>query len=376
MALEGVVKPHILSLEPYQPGKPAEELDRELGIEGSIKLASNENPLGPSPRAVEAVRRAAAGVHRYPDGSSYALRRALAQRLGVAPEQLVFGAGADEVLELLAKVLLGPGDEAVFAWPSFAMYPIVVRGMGATPVPVPLTPTLVHDLAALAEAVTERTRLLFVCNPNNPTGTSVGAAEFDRFAAALPPTVVLAVDEAYFDFATRPDFPDSLAWVRRRPGTVVLRTFSKIFGLAGLRIGYGCADPELADYLQRARHPFNVNRLAEVAALAALSDDEHAARTRRLAAEGIAYLSGALRELGIEVWPSDANFVLARTGPGVHERLLREGLIVRPLHGFGLPEHVRITVGLPEENERLVKALRRLREAGHLGAARRGSERA
>jgi histidinol-phosphate aminotransferase len=374
MALEGVVKPHILSLEPYQPGKPAEELDRELGIEGSIKLASNENPLGPSPRAVEAVRRAAAGVHRYPDGSSYALRRALAQRLGVAPEQLVFGAGADEVLELLAKVLLGPGDEAVFAWPSFAMYPIVVRGMGATPVPVPLTPTLVHDLAALAEAVTERTRLLFVCNPNNPTGTSVGAAEFDRFAAALPPTVVLAVDEAYFDFATRPDFPDSLAWVRRRPGTVVLRTFSKIFGLAGLRIGYGCADPELADYLQRARHPFNVNRLAEVAALAALSDDEHAARTRRLAAEGIAYLSGALRELGIEVWPSDANFVLARTGPGVHERLLREGLIVRPLHGFGLPEHVRITVGLPEENERLVKALRRLREAGHLGAARRGSE--
>jgi histidinol-phosphate aminotransferase len=374
MALEDVVKPHIRSLQPYEPGKPAEELDRELGIEGSIKLASNENPLGPSPRAVEAVRRAAAGVHRYPDGSSYALRRALAERLGVAPEQLVFGAGADEVLELLAKVLLGPGDEAVFAWPSFAMYPIVVNGMGATPVPIPLTPAMVHDLGAMAKAVTERTRLVFLCNPNNPTGTSVGAAEFDRFAASLPPTVVLAVDEAYFDFATRPDFPDSLVWVRRRPGTVVLRTFSKIFGLAGLRIGYGCADPELADYLQRARHPFNVNRLAEVAALAALSDDEHADRTRRLAAEGIAYLRGELRELGIEVWPSDANFVLARTGPGVHERLLREGLIVRPLHGFGLPEHVRITVGLPEENERLVKALRRLREAGHLGAARRGGD--
>jgi histidinol-phosphate aminotransferase len=359
MALERVIKPHIRSLEPYQPGKPAEELDRELGIEGSIKLASNENPLGPSPRAVAAVREAAAGVHRYPDGASYALRSELAGRLDVAPGQLVFGAGADEVLELLAKVLLGPGDEAVFAWPSFAMYPIVVRGMGATAVAVPLSADMVHDLPAMAAAITDRTRLVFVCNPNNPTGTSVGAAEFDRFVSALPATVVLAVDEAYFDFATRPDFPDALAWVRRRPGTIVLRTFSKIFGLAGLRIGYGCSDPELADYLQRARHPFNVNRLAEVAE-----------RTRRLTSEGVEYLTRELCALGIEVWPSDANFVLARTGPGVHERLMREGLIVRPLHGFGLPDHVRITVGLPEENERLVKALRRLREAGGLGAAR------
>ncbi|MDH3211076.1 MAG: histidinol-phosphate transaminase [Myxococcales bacterium] len=374
MALEGIVKPHIRSLEPYRPGKPAEELDRELGFEGSIKLASNENPLGPSPRAVEAVREAAAGVHRYPDGASYALRGELAKRLDVAPGQLVFGAGADEVLELLAKVLLGPGDEAVFAWPSFAMYPIVVQGMGATAISVPLSPDMVHDLPAMAKAVGDRTRLVFVCNPNNPTGTSVGAAEFDRFVAALPPTAVLAVDEAYFDFATRADFPDSLAWVRRRPGTIVLRTFSKIFGLAGLRIGYGCADPELADYLQRARHPFNVNRLAEVAALAALGDDEHAERTRRLTAEGIEYLSRELRGLGVEVWPSDANFVLARTGPDVCDRLMRDGLIVRPLHGFGLPDHVRISVGLPEENERLVKVLRRLREAGGLGTELPGED--
>jgi histidinol-phosphate aminotransferase len=370
MALERVIKPHIRSLEPYQPGKPAEELDRELGIEGSIKLASNENALGPSPRAVTAVREAAAEVHRYPDGASHALRSELAGRLDVDPGQLVFGAGADEVLELLAKVLLGPGDEAVFAWPSFAMYPIVVRGMGATAVSVPLTADMVHDLPAMAEAITDRTRLVFVCNPNNPTGTSVGAAEFDGFVSALPATVVLAVDEAYFDFATRPDFPDALAWVRRRPGTIVLRTFSKIFGLAGLRIGYGCADPELADYLQRARHPFNVNRLAEVAALAALGDEEHAERTRRLTSEGVETLTRELRALGIEVWPSDANFVLARTGSDAYGRLMREGLIVRPLHGFGLPDHVRITVGLPEENERLVKALRRLREAGRLGAAR------
>ena len=362
MALERSVKPHIATLEPYAPGKPIEELERELGIEGAIKLASNESPLGPSPKALEAVREALGGIHRYPDGASFALRRALAGRLEVRPEQLVFGAGADEILELLAKAFLGPGDEAVYAWPSFAMYPIVTQGMGATPVQVPLTRELVHDLPAMANAVTERTRVVFVCNPNNPTGTSVGAEAFDRFAAGLPESTVLAVDEAYVDYARRADFPDALAWVRRRPGTLVLRTFSKIYGLAGLRIGFGVADPELAGYLERARHPFNVNRLAEVAALAALDDREHVERSRRINAEGVDTLSRELRALGIEVWPTDANFLLAHTGAGVHERLLREGIIVRPLAGFGMPDHVRISVGLPEENERLVKALRRMRE--------------
>jgi histidinol-phosphate aminotransferase len=209
-----------------------------------------------------------------------------------------------------------------------------------------------------------RTRLVFLCNPNNPTGTSVGAADFERFARELPPGVVLAVDEAYADFARRPDFPHSLGLVRERPGTVVLRTFSKLYGLAGLRVGYGVADPELSGYLERARHPFNVNRLAEAAALAALDDAEHVERARRVNAEGIAYLTRELSGLGIEVWPSDANFVLARPGPGTYERLLREGVIVRPLAGFGMPGHVRITVGLAEENERLVKALRRIRESG------------
>jgi histidinol-phosphate aminotransferase len=366
MGLDHIVKPHIRSLDPYQPGKPIEELERELGIEGSIKLASNENPLGPSPRAVAAIREAVSGIHRYPDGASFSLRAKLAERLAIGQEQLVFGAGADEVLELLVKVLVGPGDEVIYAWPSFAMYPIVVQGMGATPVAVPLARDLVHDLPAMAKAVTPRTRLVFVCNPNNPTGTSVGAESFDRFAEALPATAVLAVDEAYVDFANRPDFPDALAWVRRRAGTIALRTFSKIYGLAGLRIGYGVADPELAGYLQRARHPFNVSRLAEVAALAALDDEEHAERSRRLNREGLAYLGRELAALGVETWPSDANFVLARTGPEAQERLLHEGVIVRSLAGFGLPEHVRVSVGLPEENERLVKALRRLREAGQL----------
>jgi len=214
----------------------------------------------------------------------------------------------------------------------------------------------------MAEAITPRTKIVFVCNPNNPTGTSVGADEFDRFASRLPADVVLAVDEAYAEYARRPDFPQSLEWVRRRPGTVVLRTFSKIYGLAGLRIGYGVADAELAGYLERARHPFNVNRLAEVAALAALDDDEHAEASRRVNDEGARYLAAELGALGIEAWPTDANFVLARPGAGVHEALLREGVIVRPLKGFGLPEHIRISVGLPEENERLIKALKRLRE--------------
>ena len=250
----------------------------------------------------------------------------------------------------------------VFAWPSFAMYPIVAKGMGATPVMVPLDADYAHDLPAMARAVGPRTKLLFVCNPNNPTGTSVGAEAFDRFVASLPDSVVLAVDEAYFEFARRGDFPDALSWARRRPGTVVLRTFSKIYGLAGMRIGYGVADLELAGYLQRARHPFNVNRLAEVAALAALDDEAWLEETVRENAEGIGYLTRELRALGIEVWPSDANFVLARTGEGVYEKLLAQGVIVRPMDGFGLGGHVRITVGQPSENERVVKELRRIWE--------------
>jgi histidinol-phosphate aminotransferase len=356
------VKPHVASLVPYQPGKPIEELERELGIQGAVKLASNENPLGPSPKAVAAVREAASRMHRYPDGTAWRLRHALAGRLGVAPEQLVFGCGCDEILELLAKTFLGPGDEAVFAWPSFAMYPIVVQGMGATPVRVPLDAAMVHDLPAMAAAVTSRTRVVILCNPNNPTGTSVGSAALERFVAALPDDVVLAIDEAYFEYARRPDFPDGVAWLRRRPGTLVLRTFSKLYGLAGARVGYGVADAELAGWLDRARHPFNLNLLAEEAALAALDDAEHVARTLRAAHEGADFLRAELAALGLETWPTDTNFLLARSGAGVYERLLREGVIVRPMASFGLPEHVRITIGTRAENERLVEALRRILE--------------
>jgi len=373
MALEKLVKPHILEIRPYQPGKPVETLERELGIEGAIKIASNENPHGPSPRALAAMRERLGEMHRYPDGAAFALRAELARRFAVDPAQLVFGCGADEILELLAKSFLGPGDEVVYAWPSFAMYPVVVKGMGATAVPVPLDADLVHDLPAIAKAVGPQTKMVVLCNPNNPTGTSFGRAAFEDFLGGLPDDLVLVVDEVYIEFARRDDFPDTLSLLAKRPGTISVRSFSKLYGLAGLRIGYGICDLELAGILDRARHPFNVSRLAEIAAVAALDDFEHVERTLEHNREGAEYLERELEALGIEVWPTDTNFMLIRvgdSGAAAYEALLREGVIVRPLPGTGLDQHVRVTIGTAEENERLVKALRRLREGELLERAR------
>lgn len=360
MSIRDLVKPHIRDLAPYQPGKPMEELERELGISESVKLASNENPLGPSPKAVEAIRTAAAAVHRYPDAASFKLRAKLAARLGVGEDQLVFGTGCDEVIELIAKTFIGTGDEVVYPWPSFAMYPIVVSGMGGTPVEIPLAADLDHDLEAMADAITDQTRVVMVCNPNNPTGVSFGAKAFERFVARIPDHVVLAIDEVYVEFARRADFPNSLELIARRPATIALRSFSKIYGIAGVRIGYGITSPELANYLERARHPFNVNLLAQAGAAAALDDEDHFQETLALNASGGDYLRDALEQLGIQTWPSDANFILAKTGPGVYEGLLSRGIIIRPMSAFGLTEHVRISIGLPEENERLVKAITEL----------------
>ncbi len=358
MTLEKRVKPHVAAITPYKPGKPVEELERELGIPEAVKVASNENPLGPSPRAVEAMREAAAGVNRYPDGSCFRLRTKLAGRLGVSAEQLVFGTGSSEILELVAKSFLGPEDEVVCAWPSFAMYPLVAQGMGARIVTVPLDADYVHDLPAMTGAVSERTRVVIVCNPNNPTGTSVGEKALTRFVEALPADVVLVIDEAYHEYARRPDFPNGLDWVARRPATAVMRTFSKLYGLAGARIGYGVMGAELAGYLERARHPFNVNAIAEAGACAALDDEAHVARTLALNREGADSLSRELGALGLEVTPTDANFLLVRTGAGCFEALLHQGVIVRAMAGAGLPEHVRISIGTSEENRRLVDALR------------------
>jgi histidinol-phosphate aminotransferase len=358
MSIEQLVNPHIRDLTPYSPGKPIEEVERELGISSSVKLASNENSLGPSPRALKVLARAAAEIHRYPDGACYALRERLAERMNLSEDQFIFGSGADEVLELLAKTFLSTGDRVVMPWPSFAMYPLVAKGMGAEPISVPLTAEMEHDFPAMAAEVKKGAKMVLLCNPNNPTGTSFGAGALADFVSAIPETTVLVIDEAYFEYARRSDFPNSLGLIADRPATVVLRTFSKIFGLAGLRVGYGISDPEMVGFLERARHPFNVNRLAEAAALAALDDDEHARKTRAMNDAGIDYLNRELAGLGYRVWPTDANFMLVETGPGYYDALLRRGVIVRPTDGFGLKNHIRISVGTAEENGILVNALR------------------
>ena len=360
LKLRELVNPHIRDLEPYSPGKPIEELERELGIRESIKLASNECPLGPSALAMQSMFSAAEDINRYPEDSCHYLRGELAESLGIAGESLIFGTGSDGILELLAKCLLGPGDEAVFPWPSFAMYPIVTQSVAGTAIRVPLDAELRADVAALLEAVTERTRLLFLANPNNPTGTSIGAKAFRTLLAELPERVVLVADEAYLEYVRRPDFPDSVAALSGRPTLVVLRTFSKVYGLAGLRVGYGIGDPELIGYLARARHPFNVSSLAQAAARGALQDREHVRRVRDLTHKGLSQLEAGLQALGLGVAPSDANFLLVDAGreaAPLYEGLLRRGVITRAMAGFGLPQHLRVTVGLPEENERFLAAL-------------------
>lgn len=360
MKLRDLVNPHIRDLAPYVPGKPVEELERELGIASAVKLASNESPIGPSRRAVEAIFAAAENLNRYPDDTCFVLREQLATHLGVGGDQLCFAGGSDGILELLAKCFLAPGDEALFAWPSFAMYPIMTKGAGATPVQVPLDRDYRADVGAMLRAVTAKTRLVVLANPNNPTGTSIGAADFEKLVRELPERVVLAADEAYLEFVRRPDFPDSVRLLRARQTLVVLRTFSKAYALAGLRIGYAIADRELVDYLERARHPFIVNSLAQVAAAAALADTAHTARIRALTHQGIAQIEAGLRKLGLRCAETDANFLLVEVGPGadkLQEKLLRQGVITRPLGGFGLTTCLRVSVGTAEENERFLASL-------------------
>lgn len=360
MKIRELVNAHVRDLAPYVPGKPIEELERELGIDGSIKLASNESPLGPSRRVVEAILACAEDLNRYPDDSCFRLRAALAKHLGVDGNQLCFAGGSDGILELLAKCFLGPGDEAVFPWPSFAMYPIATLGAAAKPVRVPLDAELRADVDATLAAVGPRTRLVFLANPNNPTGTSLGAADFSRLVEELPERVILVADEAYVEFVRRADFPDAIAALARRPTLIVLRTFSKAYALAGLRVGYAVANPELISYLERARHPFIVNSLAQVAACAALGDREHLDRIRRVTHAGLAQIEAGLEKLGLRFAPSDANFLCIEVGPGadaLNDRLLRRGVITRPLGGFGLSTHLRVSIGTPEENERFLATL-------------------
>jgi histidinol-phosphate aminotransferase len=360
--------PGIRGLKPYQPGKPIAELEREYGVTDIIKLASNENPLGPSPRALSAIAEASAELARYPDANGFDLKRALAARHRVEPGQVTLGNGSNDVLVLLAECFLGPGLEAVYSRYSFAVYALAVQATGAThrvadALPADHAQPLGHDLAAMAAMIGPSTRIVFIANPNNPTGTWVEGGALERFIAALPSAVVVVVDEAYFEYVSAPAYPDTTRWLGRYPNLVVTRTFSKAFGLAGLRIGYAVSSPELADLLNRVRQPFNTSSMAQAAALAALEDASHLARSVELNAEGLRSIASACVELGLGVVPSVGNFLLVdlrRDAMPVFEALLREGVIVRPVGNYGLPDHLRISVGLPAENERLVNALTRV----------------
>ncbi|MGH7409554.1 MAG: histidinol-phosphate transaminase [Candidatus Methylomirabilis sp.] len=352
------VHKNIASLVPYSPGKPIEELERELGIAHAIKLASNENPRGPSPKALAVLSAAATTLHRYPDGGAFRLRGRLAERWKVTPDHVILGNGSDEILAFLARAFLSPGDEAVMAEKTFVIYKMEVTAAHGVPVVVPLKDWR-HDLPAMAGAVTSRTRLLFVCNPNNPTGTMVTKAEVAALMARLPEPVIVVFDEAYYEYVRSREFPDSLSLVKQNRNVVVLRTFSKIYGLAGLRIGYGLTTPEIAGYLNRLRPPFNANSLAQRAAFAALEDEEHVAQSRAMNEAEMANVRAGLAALGLSPIPSEANFLyvdVGRDGRAVFEALLREGVIVRHIEG----RMVRITIGLPEENRRLLQALKKV----------------
>lgn len=354
------VPEYIRTLVPYVPGKPVEEVERELGIEGSVKLASNENPLGPSPKAIQALRARLEQLHFYPEGDCYYLKHELAAKLGVAPERLIFGNGSNELIELAVRTFMRPGDEAVMAHQSFVVYRLVVQAAGGVAKIIPLK-NFTHDLEAMAEAVGPQTRLLFLANPNNPTGTIYRKAEWEKFLARIGPEILILADEAYFEYATDPDYPDSLAYHDEGRAILTLRTFSKIYGLAGLRIGYGIGSrKEVVDLMHRVRQPFNVNAAAQWAALAAIEDREHIERSRAVNREGMAYLRDEVAKMGLEQVPSQGNFILVRVGDGqeVFNRLLRRGVIVRPMGGYDLAEYVRVTVGKREENQRFVKELR------------------
>jgi histidinol-phosphate aminotransferase len=368
--LDILVPEWIRRLAPYPPGKPIEELEREYGIYGSIKLASNENPLGPSPKAVAAVVGALQDVHRYPDGNCYYLKRAVAKKYGVSPDALLFGNGSNEIIELAVRTFLQPGQEAVISEHAFAIYQLVVQAQGGTTRLVPMR-NFTHDLGAMADAVTPTTRMVFLANPNNPTGTAFMRREWDEFLRLVPRDVIIVMDEAYFEFVDDPGYPDSLADHGPDRLLITLRTFSKIYGLAGLRLGFGVAHPELIEVMNRVRAPFNVSSLAQVAAAAALEDEEHVARTRQCNREGMAHLRQEFERLGVEYVPSWGNFLLVHVGSGrrVYEALLREGVIVRPMGVYNFPEHVRISVGTARENERLVTALEKVLRAGGAGDA-------
>lgn len=353
------VAKNIEDLVPYPPGKPIEELEREYGISGSIKLASNENPLGPSPKAMNAIQQAVGNLHRYPDGSCYYLTHRLAERLEVSPAEIVFGNGSNELIELLVSTFLTPGQEVITSHPTFLVYEKMVQAHGGVNRVIPLK-KMRHDLTAIASAVGENTRLIFLDNPNNPTATVFSVEEFESFLSRIPEHVLVVLDEAYVDFVDPALRLDARKYLGASPAVVALRTFSKAYGLAGLRIGYGLMAAPIASYVHRVRQPFNVNQLAQIGALAALDDDDHYDRTLSSTKQGLDWLSREVKNLGCIPYPSQTNFFLIDVGgeaKAVYEKMLTKGVIIRAMNAYGYPHFIRITGGLPEENQRFVSAL-------------------
>ncbi|USE39099.1 histidinol-phosphate transaminase [Endozoicomonas sp. SCSIO W0465] len=353
--------PGVKEMSPYQPGKPIEELAREQGlrVEDIVKLASNENPLGPPPSALQAMTESLVELARYPDGSSYLLKQALAEKLRVAPEQLTLGNGSNDVLVLLAESFLDTNSSAVFSQYAFVVYPLAVKAVGAEGIVVPAL-NYGHDLDAMAEAIQENTRMVFLANPNNPTGTCFSEQGLFGFLGKVPEDVIVVLDEAYFEYGLGGDLPNGSELLDRYSNLVVTRTFSKAYGLAGARVGYSISNPDIADVLNRLRQPFNLNLPAQAGAMAALGDDAYLQQSIAINQQGMKYLEQGLAGLGLDWIPSSANFVTVdfkRNAMPIYEGLLSRGVIVRPVASYGMPEHLRISIGLPEENRRCLDAL-------------------
>jgi len=354
------VSPDISRIAPYVPGKPIEELEREFGITGAVKMASNENPLGPSKMAVRAIRKQLKQIFRYPNGAAYLLKRALADKWKVRPEQIIIGNGSNEIIELLVRTFILAGDEVVMAEPSFSLYRLMAQSGHATVRTVPLKEGR-HDLAGMAKAVTAKTKIVFVCNPNNPTGTIIDHKALKKFLAALPKRILVVCDEAYAEYAGHPDFPLSVSLLKEGASIIVLRTFSKIYGLAGLRVGYGLSHPTVIDYMNRVRQPFNTNLPAQLGALAALSDEAHVSRSLKINAQGKRSIAQNFDRMGIFYYPSEANFIFfdlqgftPLPGNKIQNALLTKGVIIRHFGGT----QFRVSIGLPAENRRFIQALK------------------
>lgn len=359
-----LANPSVRDLTPYQPGKPVEELERELGILSSIKLASNENPLGPSQHAIQAAQHALQNMHIYPDGSCYELKQALAKFLSVQTEQITVGNGSENILELIIKAYLHKGDTAVISQHAFLTIPILLQSYGVVAKVVPAK-NWGHDVDGMIKAIDYKTRVLFLVNPNNPTGTYTNKSEFEKLMTAVPPHTLVVVDEAYSEYIASNDYPDALSYLPHYPNLIITRTFSKVYGLAALRLGYSVSSLEIADILNRARLPFNVNAIAAKAACAALLDQKHVKNSIELNQQGMQQLEQGLRKLSLDFIPSIGNFITVDVHDAtlVYQKLLHEGVIVRPLTAYGMPKHIRVTIGTFEQNQRFLHSIGKVLKA-------------